>query len=382
MARMAWFRFLSFVAAVSSVFPAPLEADSQARSPGVAHIVAPDGSARADFITTGATAASFWVKDRKGHFRDILLGFDDYTLYSSDKDGHPYFGPVVGRYANRIRNGEFTINGKTYETPKNEGNNTLHGGTNGFERREWKMIYHSSNTVVFTMLDPNGTNGFPGDVRTTVTYTLENRATWKVSMIARASEKTPIMLSGHHYWNLEAFQETQDLSGHHAQFMASKYIATDGKLIPTGELADVNNTPMDFRSGRVVGPSINTTAEAQYCGTDCVGYDNAWVFDNNDGKSSVMSFWSQNSGIKMDITTNQPAVQIYSCNGLWNAKTPIPRKKSQGGPSTVYDNHSCIVVEAEGYIDGINNPQWGVNQIYDATRPYVWESTYRFSTIA
>ncbi|KAJ7283933.1 galactose mutarotase-like protein [Mycena rebaudengoi] len=356
----------------------------------VVKLTAPDGSAKANFLPFGATATNFWVKDKHGKFRDILLGFDDHTLYPSMADGHPYFGSIVGRYANRIRNGTFTIPiskdatgpGEKFFILQNEGNNTLHGGIVGYDLRPWSIVLKTANSVTFSLVDKDGDQGFPGTVFTTVTYTLEKKATWKISMHAVASELTPIMLSGHHYWNLEAYEETQDLVGHHAQFASSSFIATDGHLIPTGKLTPVQGTPLDFRKAKSIGGSINATAEGQFCGTGCVGFDNAWVYDNNNGKKPAFSVWSVNSGIKLDVTTNQPALQIYSCNGILNpAALPIPRKASQGGPDAVYENHSCIVIEQESLIDAINNPEFGVNQIYGPKRPYNWEASYVFSVL-
>ncbi|KAJ7498768.1 galactose mutarotase-like domain-containing protein [Mycena latifolia] len=353
-------------------------------------LTAPDGSAMANFIPFGATATNFWVKDKHGKFRDILLGYDNHTLYSSQADGHPYFGPIVGRYANRIRNGTFTIpvtknasgpNKFQITENENNGTDTLHGGIVGYDQRPWSVVKKSSNSVTFSLLDPNGDQGFPGTVVTAVTYTLEAKSTWKISMHSIASELTPIMLSGHHYWNLEAYQETQDLVGHVAQFGASNIITTDGQLIPNGQLTPVEGTPLDFRKAKSIGGSINATAAAQYCGTGCVGFDNCWIYDKNDFKKPVFSVWSVNSGIKLEVTTNQPALQIYTCNGIFNPALPIPRKADQGGPGTVYSDHSCVVIEQESWIDGINNPEFPVNQIYGPGRPYDWEASYAFSVL-
>ncbi|KAF8161157.1 galactose mutarotase-like domain-containing protein [Crassisporium funariophilum] len=350
-------------------------------------LVAPDASARANFIPFGAIATNFWVKDKKGAFRDILLGFDNHTLYQSDAEGHPYFGPIVGRYANRIRNGTFTIpiskdasGPNKFFVPQNEGNNTLHGGVDGFDRRVWSIVKKSSSSVTFALVDPNGTQGFPGTVVTTVTYTLERKSTWKISINAVASAKTPIMLSGHHYWNFEAYQESQDLNGHFAQFQSSKFVATDGQLIPNGTLLNVNNSPMDFRKAKSIGLSIPATAQEEFCGTGCVGFDNCWLFDEVTQKKPAFSMWSVNSGIKLDIFTNQPALQVYTCNGIFNADLPISRKKEQGGPTAIYTDHSCVVIENESVIDAINNPEFGVDQIFGPERPYNWEASYVFST--
>lgn len=137
------------------------------------------------------------------------------------------------------------------------------------------------------------------------------------------------MLSGHHYWNLEAYQETQDLVGRYAQFDASKFVATDGALIPTGQLTDVSGTPMDFRKAKSIGGSINATATGAFCGTGCVGFDDCWISTTTTLKEPVFSIWSVNSGIKLDIITNQPALQVYSCNGIFNSTLPIRGRKTK-----------------------------------------------------
>ncbi|KAF8906824.1 galactose mutarotase-like domain-containing protein [Gymnopilus junonius] len=458
---------LAFVAAL------PGKAEINPLTP--VHLVAPDASMKAAFIPFGAITTNIWVEDKNGVFRDIILGFDNHTLYQSDADGHPYFGPIVGRYANRIRNGAFTIPiskdasgpGKKFFVPHNEGNNTLHGGPDGFDRRQWTAVKRSSNSVTFSLKDPNGTEGFPGTVKTLVTYTLEPKSTWKISIHATASASTPIMLSGHHYWNLEAYQESEDLNAHFAQFEASRFVETDGALIPTGKLTSVQGLPLDFRRAKSIGESIPATAAAQFCGTGCVGFDNCWLLDSVNEKKPAFSIWSNNSGIKLDIFTNQIAFQpalsaarqiessrharlikrspahlivprtsfhaaavflaaaylvnvigiattiyasplywrqeyhnsklsgdawvdelihghpdrVYTCNGIFNMSLPISRKASQGGPDAVYADHSCVVIEPESIVDAINNPEFGVNQIFGPDRAYDWESTYVFSTI-
>ncbi|EIN10310.1 galactose mutarotase-like protein [Punctularia strigosozonata HHB-11173 SS5] len=355
-------------------------------------ISSPDGSAYANFIPYGAIVTNFFVKDKHGKFRDIILGYDNHTNYLTDALGHPYFGPIVGRYANRIKNGTFSIP-PTRSTPssgpgvfhivenENGGKDTLHGGSDGFDRRVWTVSKQTAHSVTFTVLDPDGMQGFPGTVHATVTYTLENHATWNIKIHATADKLTPIMLSGHHYWNLEAFEESADLDAHFAQFPSSRVVGTDGILIPTGELLEVEGTPLDFRKAKSIGAAINQTAGLDYCGTGCVGFDNCWVYDEHDEKKPVFSLWSTNSGIRLDVTTNQPALQVYTCDGIFNASLPIPRKADQGGPSEFYTDHSCLVVEQESWIDAINQPEWGIDQIYGPKRDYNWESTYAFSVI-
>jgi len=382
---------LSVILAALSLHVATLTIDKDPDFLEAVKITSSDGSAEAHFIKFGATTTNFFVKDKNGKFRDILLGFDDHTLYPSQADGHPYFGPVVGRYANRIRNGTFTIPisydasgpGEKFHIAENENNgeDTLHGGFVGYDQRNWSIVTNSSSSVTFRLVDPNGDQGFPGTVVTDITYTLLPKSTWKITMHAVADELTPIMLSCHHYWNLDAYEVVDDLVGHYAQFDASRVIATDGILIPTGELFEVAGTPLDFREAKSIGASINATAEFEYCGTGCVGFDNCWIYDDNNGETPAFQMWSVNSGIKLEVTTDQRALQVYTCNGIFNASLPIPRKVDQGGPDAVYDDHTCVVIEQESWIDAINHPNFGIDQIYGGSKEYNWESTYVFSVL-
>ncbi|EGN93013.1 hypothetical protein SERLA73DRAFT_190141 [Serpula lacrymans var. lacrymans S7.3] len=351
---------------------------------------APDGSFKAHFMARGATTTNFWVKDKYGQFRDIILGFDNHTDYATDALGHPYFGPVVGRYANRIRNGTFTIpiskdasGPNKFHVPENENNgtDTLHGGLIGYDRRNWTVVEQTKHTVTFSLLDPDGFQGFPGTVHTMVTYTLMNGGAWNIKMHSVADAETPIMLSCHQYWNLEAYNETQDLTGHYAHIPSSQIIATNGLLIPNGSYVNITGTPADFNTPKSIGDSINATAPYEFCGTGCAGFDNCFIYDNKNTSAPDFSLWSVNSGIRFDAWTNQPALQLYACNGIYNASLPIPRKQDQGGPSSYYQDHSCVVIEQESYIDAINNPEYDANQIYGPGRDYVWESTYVFSVM-
>jgi aldose 1-epimerase len=275
----------------------------------------------ANFLPTGATTANLYVQDKYGKFRDVLLGYDNHvggpaypthrrscrcliqTNYVTSAVGRNFFSPIVGRYANRIKNSTFTVDGHKYNISANEhgGLDTLHGGAVGYgivlarpvyasterapaDLRNWTIAKQSANSVTFNLIDV-GFEGFPGTVNTSVTYTLQNHAALKINMHATASQNTPLMLSVHNYWNLEvgravsaaiewlltwelqAYQESQDLIGHYAQFDADRVIATDGILIPNGTLIDVTNTPLDFRKAKSIGVAIPDTAPYQYCGS-------------------------------------------------------------------------------------------------------------------
>ncbi|KLO03746.1 galactose mutarotase-like protein, partial [Schizopora paradoxa] len=233
-------------------------------------------------------------------------------LYLSDP-AHPYFGPVVGRYANRIKNATFALpGGRTFHTGANEnhGLDTLHGGFIGFDLHIWNLTSQSSSSLTFSLLDPNGTEGFPGTVTTTVTYALQDNAEWKISMSSRTDSETPIMLSSHTYWNLDAYHYSQDVSDHFLQLQADQCVVTDGILIPTGELANVTGTPLDFRQPATLGSRIPETSRTNLCGTGCVGYIRQLLdIKKASDAAPKMSLWSLKSGIRLDILTDQIAAQ-------------------------------------------------------------------------
>ena len=159
-------------------------------------------------------------------------------------------------------------------------------------------------------------------------------------------------------------------------------VETDGTLIPTGQLPSVNGTGFDFREPTIIGSLLNQTAGA--CGTNCTGWDTCWIMANHTDADPVLQWWSPRSGIKMSIVSDQDALQLYSCPGITSDTKKIPRKRAHGGDGTlneIYENYSCAVIEAEDYIDAINNPEWGRNVVYGPDRPYEWNAVYTFSTV-
>jgi len=256
----------------------------------------------------------------------------------------------------------------------------LHGGAIGYDRRTWNILARSKSSVTFELFDPNGFQGFPGDVVSTVTYTLAPGANWIIKMHASADQLTPIMLSSHVYWNFEAYKESQDLNAHMAQFDASEIVATDGILVPNGKFTNIEGGLADFRKAKSLGKALAATKPGEFCGTNCVGFDNCWIYNKPQAVRPIFSIWSTNSGIKLDVVTDQIALQIYTCNGI-ASPVEIARKVAQGGPVATYQDHTCLVIEQESVIDAINNPNFGINQINGPTRPYEWSATYSFSTI-
>lgn len=238
----------------------------------------------AAFIPYGAAITDLRIKDKNGVERDIVAGFDNATHYEVDEQ-HPHFGSVPGRYANRIKNSTFEIDGEVFETVANDnpteehpdGVNTLHGGSNGWDYRNFTVVAHTDNSITFSFQDPDGEQGFPGEVISLVTYTL-NGMTWDISMVAVPTTKaTPIMLSSHTYWNLDGFanDEVSHALNHtvHMPYSGQR-IGVDSILIPTGDiLANAEGSVNDFWSEpRQVGDGFSDPEIEGNCGEGCTGY--------------------------------------------------------------------------------------------------------------
>ncbi|CAH7688262.1 galactose mutarotase-like domain-containing protein, partial [Phakopsora pachyrhizi] len=353
---------------------------------------ASDGSIYATFIRVGASIQSLLVKDRFGKFRDVVLGYDDTSRYLSD-EVTPRFGSIVGRYANRIKNSSFSIPThphRIYYTDPNEhkGQNTLHGGEPGWDKRAFKIESKNASYISFTFTDEDGEQGFPSKVFTRVEYWLLRRGRWKIRMTAEADGETPIMLSSHVYWNLDAYNSDGSASDHKLRINAPRHIVVDGILIPTGQIESVVGTPLNFLEPKTIGSDFNSTYGL--CGSGCNGYDNALIYDSDRSiDEPAMEMWSSNSGIKMSVKTDQKSVQIYSCNSISTDGLRFARKSSQSEHSNqFYENHSCVVIEQQGFIDGINNyKSWSKTvdgfktdeQIYGPNKSFEWNSVYEFS---
>lgn len=359
----------------------------------------------AKVIPYGARLTSLLVPDRSGNVQDIVLGYDNATQYAIDTaTNHTYFGPVVGRYANRIKNGTFTIDGNTYHVPENEhgGLDTLHGGKVGYDQRTWTVTAQSNDSITFGFLDV-ALQGFPGTVSTQATFTVSSvasgpdgemhpRLTSRMTSLA-LDMPTPVMLANHIYWNLNAFTEATILNDTTLWMPYSdRFIDVDNLEVPTGTISPVASyPPLDFTSPKLIGRDI---MNAHLAGFNSTGYDNAFIIDRprNTGLAAsscpVLSLWSSATGIRMDLSTNQHGLQIYSCSGQ-NGTIPVKpsqvlrNNRTSGGGAKFVHKFGCIVIETQDWIDGINHPEWGRNdwQIFSAeTGPAVNYATYDFST--
>ncbi|KAI9728908.1 MAG: hypothetical protein M1834_007166 [Cirrosporium novae-zelandiae] len=346
----------------------------------------------ASFIGYGARLTNLLVNDRDGNPQDVVLGYDNGTQYAEDTATyHTYFGPVVGRYANRIKNGTFTVDGITSNISENEhgGLDTLHGGKVGYDQRNWTISALTNDSITFMLAD-EAYEGFPGTVITYATYTV-TESSWTSRLVSIPLDKpTPIMLANHVYWSLNAFTDTSKptvLNDTLWMPYSDRYILVDNILIPNGSLGVVAaNPPLDFTLPKEIGADIES---AHACGWNCTGYDNAFIVDRPrySGPEStdltLLSLWSNTTGIRMDLTTNQRSLQIYACNNM-NGTIAVKESQQHGDNTTYVEKYGCIVIETQQWIDGVNHPEWGQEEyaVYSTeTEPAIVWAKYDFGTI-
>jgi len=304
-------------------------------------------------ITYGAVIVSIKAPDRRGRFDDIVTGFDTLDGYLTRSR---YFGAVVGRYGNRIANGHFTLDGKTYELATNNGKNHLHGGIRGFDKVVWKgsPFERDGNTgVVLTYLSHDGEEGYPGTLNVTVTYTLTPRNELIVDYGATTDKATPINLTNHSYFNL-AGDGHGDVLQHLLTIDADRYTPTDDTQIPTGEIAAVAGTPFDFRKPTPIGTRIDANDEQIRRGH---GYDHNFVLRSVSVGSASLSgersphhaarLVDPSSGRTLDVATTEPGVQFYSGNNLDGSAV--------GKSGHVYARRTSLCLETQHFPDSPNH---------------------------
>jgi aldose 1-epimerase len=300
----------------------------------------------ARILTYGGIIASLRTPDRNGVFDDIVLGFDSLSSYVHDS---PYFGAIVGRYANRIANGRFTLDGKTYQLPINNPPNSLHGGDRGFDKAVWEAApFDRPDGVGVTLshVSPDGDQGYPGTVRVQVTYTLSDRNELSVAYHATADKATPINLSQHTYFNLTG--AARDVLGHVLTLNADRYTPVDSTLIPTGELASVAGTPFDFRAATAIGARIGADDEQLRRGH---GYDHNVVLTRApSGLTHAAHVLEPASRRTLDVYTDQPGVQFYTGNFLDGTL--------HGKGGRVYGFRYGFCLETQHFPDSPNEPSF------------------------
>ena len=293
----------------------------------------------------GAIIVSLRVPDRKGQVADIVLGHDTLQGYF---DNSPHLGGLVGRYANRIANGSFTLDGVKYSLPKNNGPNTLHGGIKGFDQAVWQDAPLKGKTgVAFSYLSKDGEEGFPGNLKVKVTYSLTEANELVINYEATTDKPTVLNLSQHSYFNL-AGEGTGDILNHEVMINADRFTPVDSTMIPTGELRPVKGTPLDFTTQTKVGARIDDNYEQVVLGK---GYDHNFVINRKaEGLVSAARAYEPTSGRVMEISTDQPGVQFYTGNFLDGTVT--------GKQGHVYKQRYGLCFETQHFPDSPNHPEF------------------------
>jgi aldose 1-epimerase len=316
-----------------------------------------------DITTFGAAIVSLRTPDRHGKVADVVLGFDSLDGYLPRSN--PYFGAIIGRYGNRIAGGRFPLAGKEYSITRNDGDNSLHGGTRGFDKAVWKAE-PIANGVEFKHISQDGDQGFPGTLTATVRYTLADRAL-RIEYEATTDKPTVVNLSNHAYFNL-AGEGAGDILKHEVKINASRYTPVNSTLIPTGELAAVDGTPLDFRTSTVVGTRINADNEQLRLGH---GYDHNWVLDSRSGKlAEAAVVYESTSGRELRILTDQPGMQFYTGNFLDGSV------KGKGGH--VYAKRYGLCLETQHFPDSPNHPAFPSTELKPGER-YHTVTVFEFS---
>jgi len=293
----------------------------------------------------GATVVTIKVPDKKGNIEDVALGYDKVEDYVTDKS---YFGVTAGRYANRIANGKFTIDGQTYQVPQNDGPNALHGGKVGFNKHVWQAHeVPGKNAVAMSLVSKDGDQGFPGNLNVKVTFTLTEDNELRFDYLATTDKATVLNLTNHSYFNL-AGQGKGDILGTQLTLHASRMTPVDSNLIPTGELKPVKGTPFDFTTEHVVGERINASDEQLKLGR---GYDHNFVIDRTKpGLVVAAEAYDPKSGRTLEVLSNQPGIQFYTGNFLDGT--------SHGKGGNNYPIRTGFCLETQHFPDSPNHPKF------------------------
>jgi len=293
----------------------------------------------AKIINYGTIITELHVPDRAGQLADVVLGFDNLDSYLK---GHPYFGCTAGRVANRVANGQFTLDGQTYKLAANNGPNHLHGGLKGLDKALWSAEPLAGTSVKFTHTSPDGDEGYPGSLAITVVMTLTDANELTIDYTATTDKTTPINLTNHSYFNLAG---GGDILGHELMLSAEAFTPVDATLIPTGEIKPVKGTPLDFTMPMPIGDRFDQLAGEPR------GYDHNFVV-NRAGKGLALAarVYEPKTGRVMEVFTTEPGVQLYTGNFLDGTLT--------GKRGVVYDRHAGFCLETQHYPDSVNHPNF------------------------
>lgn len=315
----------------------------------------------------GARIVSICVPDVNGKFDDVALGFDNLADYRGGRD-HA-FGATIGRYANRIGSGQFSLNGKQYSLEKNKGTYCLHSGKASWMHLAWRVDSHSPGHLTLSHISPDGEGGFPGEVLASVTYSLSDKNVLRIVFNAESDQETVVNMTNHSYFNL-AGAGSGDVTGHLVRIHSQAITDTDTDLVPTGKLKLVEGTPLDLRQWTTVGEGIRSGN----ADIECVnGYDFNYVVDQSsidpDGLTLAAEVREPRSGRALEVWTNQPGVQFYTGNSI--------REGAIGKGQASYGRWGGLCLETQHFPDSPNHPDFPSTQV-DPDRPYHRVCEYRF----
>ncbi|MCJ2034752.1 aldose epimerase family protein [Methylobacterium sp. J-068] len=321
------------------------------------------GGVTVDILDYGGIIRRIEAPDRAGHAANVVLGAADLAGYEAS-DAH--FGALIGRYANRIARGRFTLDGHDHQLPANAGRNTMHGGPEGFDRRVWRVEAHEERRLTLGYRSPDGEQGFPGTLDVTVTYRLDPDGTLAIDYAAVTDRPTILNLTNHSYFNL-AGEGAGDVLGHEVAIAADGVLVTDAEQIPTGAIAPVAGTPFDFRTPIALGARIRD-AHPQIALAH--GYDHTFVLAGDGTLRAVATARDRTSGRRLTVSTTQPGLQLYTANMLDGTVT--------GSGGTLYRAGDAVCFEAQGYPDAPNHPDFPSTVLRPGER-FAATTTYRFS---
>lgn len=310
-------------------------------------------------INYGGIITDIITPDRNGKAGDVVLGFDSLSGYL--QKGNPYFGALVGRYANRLANAKFVLDGKIYTLAANNNGNALHGGLKGFDKVIWDAK-QSGNTLILTYDSKDGEEGYPGNLKAKVEYSLTDNNELKIDYTATSDKATPVNLTNHTYWNLSA-GTSATIEDQLLTINADKYTVVNDKLIPTGKHPEVKGTPMDFTSSKRIGKELGSVKG---------GYDHNYVLIKSGNEESIAAtVYDSASGRFMEVRTTQPGIQFYTGNFL-DGKLTGTRN------GATYGKHAALCLETQHFPDSPNQPSFPTT-ILKPGETYHQVTVYKFS---
>ena len=311
----------------------------------------------------GARIVSVLVPDRDGIMRDVVLGFDNIKDYQNVKSD---FGASIGRYANRINQGNITIDGEIIQLPQNNYGHCLHGGPNGWQYKVYKPVEVTRNSISFSLLSPDGDENFPGNVNAKVSYTLTDDNAIRIEYSATTDAKTVINMTNHSYFNLSGNPSNPAID-HILYINASNFTPVDSTFMTTGEIASVEGTPMDFTTHKAIGQDIENPYQQLRNGK---GYDHNWVLDTKGNVNELAAKLScPSTGIAVEVYTNEPGIQIYTGNFL--------KGNVVGKNGVAYPCRASVCLETQHFPDSPNKPQWP-SVLLEPGQKYYSECIYKF----